>query len=1013
MKKTLDIKKLILLNMPYLLMGLFATNFGEAWRMAQGADASAKMLSFFSTLPVALASWWPSLHPLDLLVGLCCGAGLRLAVYLKSKNAKKYRHGMEYGSARWGTHEDIAPYVDPVFQNNVILTKTESLTMNSRPKDPKTARNKNVLVIGGSGSGKTRFWLKPNLMQMHSSYVVTDPKGTILVECGKMLQRGTPKIRPKLGKDHQPVKDRHGNPVYETVKDKNGKVVYEPYRIKVLNTINFKKSMHYNPFAYLHSEKDILKLVTTLIANTKGEGKAGDDFWVKAETLLYCALIGYIHYEAPVEEQNFATLIEFINAMEVREDDEEFKNPVDLMFDALEAEKPNHFAVRQYKKYKLAAGVVCSKRLLNQAVGKSLRTHNLKPKKGAQVMRKNEKITALYERLSRDDFGKDDDQQRESNSISNQKAMLEEFAARQGFTNIVHFTDDGISGTCFDRPGFLAMMKEVEAGNVEYLCIKDMSRMGRDYLKVGQIMEILRHRGVRLIAINDGVDSARGDDDFTPFRNIMNEYYARDTSRKIRSTFQSKGKSGKHLTGTVIYGYLWNEARDQWLVDPEAAEVVKRIFAMTIEGYGPYQIASKLKEEKILIPSAYLAQHGEGVNKNKTFKDVYGWGSSTICNLLEKREYLGHTINFKTRKHFKDKKSHYVPEDEWTIFENTHEAIIDQQTFDLVQKIRGNVRRYPDGWGEAAPLTGLLYCDDCGGKMYVHRTNNGKRISQYTCSQYSKVPVGKLCTTQHRINEDVVLSLVSEMLKAIAEYAKHDRAEFVRVVQEAQSSQQTAEVKKQRIRLATAKQRVSELEVLLCKIYEDNILGKLSDSRYATLDAQYEKEQTELTAEISVLEKAIKSYEKHEKDADRFIALIGKYENFDKLTIAMLNEFIEKILVHERDRKGSIQTTQEVEIYFNFVGRFVPPAFGEVELTPEELEEIRKREERKDRLHQNYLKRKASGAQKRYEDKIKERKKAEIEAKKAAIRAEDIAKGVFVPVSSLPQREPMKGVQSA
>ncbi len=340
MKKTLDIKKLILLNMPYILLGLFATNFGEAWRMAQGADVSEKFLSLVAVLPGALQSFWPSLHPLDLLVGLCCGVGLRLAVYLKSKNAKKYRHGLEYGSARWGTREDIAPYVDPVFQNNVILTKTESLTMNSRPKDPKTARNKNVLVIGGSGSGKTRFWLKPNLMQMHSSYVVTDPKGTILVECGKMLQRGA----PKLGKDGKPMKDKHG------------KVIYEPYRIKVLNTINFKKSMHYNPFAYIHSEKDILKLVTTLIANTKGEGKAGDDFWVKAETLLYCALIGYIHYEAPVEEQNFSTLIEFINAMEVREDDEEFKNPVDLMFDALETEKPNHFAVRQYKKYKLAAG---------------------------------------------------------------------------------------------------------------------------------------------------------------------------------------------------------------------------------------------------------------------------------------------------------------------------------------------------------------------------------------------------------------------------------------------------------------------------------------------------------------------------------------------------------------------------------------------------------------------------------------------------------------------------------
>ena len=338
--KQLNVKKLVLLNLPYLLLGLFATNLGEAWRLAVGADASAKMLSFFSTLPVALGSWWPSLHPLDLAVGLCCGAGLRLAVYLRGKNAKKYRHNVEYGSARWGTHDDIAPYIDPVFQNNVILTQTERLTMSSRPKNPKYARNKNVLVIGGSGSGKTRFWLKPNLMQMHSSYVVTDPKGTILVECGKMLQRGA----PKLGKDGKPVKD------------KNGKVIYEPYQIKVLNTINFKKSMHYNPFSYIHSEKDILKLVTTLIANTKGEGKSGDDFWVKAETLLYCALIGYIHYEAPVEEQNFSTLIEMINSMEVREDDEEFKNAVDLMFDELESRSPHHFAVRQYKKYKLAAG---------------------------------------------------------------------------------------------------------------------------------------------------------------------------------------------------------------------------------------------------------------------------------------------------------------------------------------------------------------------------------------------------------------------------------------------------------------------------------------------------------------------------------------------------------------------------------------------------------------------------------------------------------------------------------
>ena len=343
--RTDKIRKYLIPNIPYLFILWAFLKLGTAYRLAAGNDFAHKLIGLGQTIGPAFADFAPGLAPLDWLVGIVGAVGFRLLIYFKSKNAKKYRHGMEYGSARWGTHEDITPYIDPVFQNNVILTKTESLTMNSRPKDPKTARNKNVLVIGGSGSGKTRFWLKPNLMQMHSSYVVTDPKGTILVECGKMLQRGA----PKLGKDGKPMKDKHG------------KVIYEPYRIKVLNTINFKKSMHYNPFAYIHSEKDILKLVTTLIANTKGEGKAGDDFWVKAETLLYCALIGYIHYEAPVEEQNFSTLIEFINAMEVREDDEEFKNPVDLMFDALEAEKPNHFAVRQYKKYKLAAGDICSK----------------------------------------------------------------------------------------------------------------------------------------------------------------------------------------------------------------------------------------------------------------------------------------------------------------------------------------------------------------------------------------------------------------------------------------------------------------------------------------------------------------------------------------------------------------------------------------------------------------------------------------------------------------------------
>ena len=316
---TKKLTKLLALYLPYLLLGLIATNFGEAWRLAEGKELGDKIMSMMGTFPMAFANPLPSLHPLDLLVGLCCGAGLRLAVYLRGKNAKKYRHGMEYGSARWGTAKDIEPFMAPKFADNIILTKTERLMMSNRPPDPKNARNKNVLVVGGSGSGKTRFWLKPNLLQCHSSYVVTDPKGTIVLECGNAML-------------------------------KNG------YKVRILNTINFKKSMHYNPFAYVHSEKDILKLVTTLMTNTKGEGSGGDPFWEKSERLLLTALIAYLHYEAPAEEQNFATLLEMLNTMQVLEDDEEYQNPVDLLFEELAKKKPNSFAGRQYKLYKLAAG---------------------------------------------------------------------------------------------------------------------------------------------------------------------------------------------------------------------------------------------------------------------------------------------------------------------------------------------------------------------------------------------------------------------------------------------------------------------------------------------------------------------------------------------------------------------------------------------------------------------------------------------------------------------------------
>lgn len=615
------------------------------------------------------------------------------------------------------------------------------------------------------------------------------------------------------------------------------------------------------------------------------------------------------------------------------------------------------------------------------------------------------KITSLYERLSRDD-----ELQGESNSISHQKQMLEDYARNNDLSNPIHFNDDGISGTRFDRPGFMAMMEEVEAGRVDCIVVKDMSRLGRDYLKVGQVMEMLRQKDVRLIAINDGVDSFKGDDDFTPFRNIMNEWYARDTSKKIKSVFKAKGTAGKHMTGQVPYGYLWaDEKRQQWVIDEEAAAVVRRIFAMTMAGFGPYQIANVLSDDKIEIPALHLARHGEGVNKTKEFKDPCGWGSSTIVHLLKKHEYLGHTVNFKTRKHFKDKKSHYVDESEWTIFENTHDAIIDPDTFENVQRLRSNVRRYPDGWGDAHPLTGLMYCADCGGKMYVHRTNNGKRIAQYTCSRYSKIPCGTLCDTQHRINADVVMTLVSDMLRAIAEYSHNDRGEFVRAVQEVQAAQQDTDITKKKKRLAAAQRRAGELEKLMCKIYEDNALGKLPDARYAALDEQYAKEQEALSGEVEELEKVVGGYEKSKKSAEKFIALIDKYEKFDTLTTTMLNEFVEKILVHERDRKGSVETTQEVEIHFNFVGRYVPPHFGEISLTPEEQEELRKKEERKNRLHENYLRRKANGKQRKYEERTKAQKKAKIEEKKRAIRLEDISKGIYIPVSELPKKRAKEG----
>jgi DNA invertase Pin-like site-specific DNA recombinase len=596
------------------------------------------------------------------------------------------------------------------------------------------------------------------------------------------------------------------------------------------------------------------------------------------------------------------------------------------------------------------------------------------------------KLVILYERLSRDD-----DTDSESNSIRNQKLLLEDYAAKNGMTNYIHITDDGVSGLRFDdRPGYVQMMEEVENGNVSTICIKDITRLGRDYLRVGMCMETLRINGVRLIALGDGIDTAKGEDDFTPFRTVMAEFYAKDTSRKIKSAYKAKSAAGKPISSYPPFGYLKSpEDKCKWVVDPEAAAIVRRIFQLTMEAKGPYQICCILKADRVPIPAYYLAQKGAGLHQSYTFPDPYNWSSSTVCGILKKKEYLGHTVNFKTRKHFKDKKSHYVDESQWEIIENTHEPIIDQTTFDNVQRLRGGIKRRPNGWGYTHPLSGLLFCADCGGKLYVHRVYNGKDKPTAVCGNYSKgsayIRSGIVCESGHRIDAATVMELIRDTIKAIADYAKTDKAGFIKSVQETLAAQQTNEVKNQKKRLAVCRKRAAELETLFRKIYEDNALGKLPDKRFEVMSADYGKEQDALEKEITELQSSVERYEDGSGRAKRFIELVNRYTDFTELTIPMLNEFVEKIIVHERDNKGKIESTQKVEIHLNFIGEYLPPSLEAEAPTPEDEEELRKVLERREKFRQNYLKRKASGKQKEYEQRYNEKRIARLAANKAAL----------------------------
>jgi DNA invertase Pin-like site-specific DNA recombinase/predicted metal-binding protein len=530
------------------------------------------------------------------------------------------------------------------------------------------------------------------------------------------------------------------------------------------------------------------------------------------------------------------------------------------------------------------------------------------------------KITALYERLSRDD-----ELQGESNSITNQKRLLEDYAARNGFKNVTHFTDDGISGTTFNRKGWNALLAEIEAGNVAAVICKDLSRIGRDYLKVGFYTEVLfREKGVRFIAVSNNIDSATGDNEFAPFMNIMAEWYARDTSRKIKTVLHARGNDGKHMTNSALYGYRKSpDDKNKWIVDPEAAAVVRRIFRMTIEGKGPFQIARTLTDERVTRPSAYMAMRDGGTRTPANAEDSHRWGGSTVKNIISRPEYMGCTVNFRTYKDsYKDKKHKYRPQEEWAVFEGTQEPVVDAGTWKTAQKCRKVIRR-KTSTGEPNPLTGLVRCAGCGGRMYNHLgTLAWKYDSQdsYSCCQYTKYP--PKCT-MHYIKTSTLRTLVLEAIKRVSGFVLLNEDEFVRLVRENSEIQSAETAKARKEQRAKCQKRYAELDAIIKRLYEDKVMGSLSAKRFDTLSREYESEQNALEEQIAGLQAGLARFSEDGDKAGKFMEIVRKYADLSELTPAMLNEFVEKILVHEAEgeRKG-YGRVQKVEIFMNFIGNF-------------------------------------------------------------------------------------------
>lgn len=586
----------------------------------------------------------------------------------------------------------------------------------------------------------------------------------------------------------------------------------------------------------------------------------------------------------------------------------------------------------------------------------------------------SEKINALYERLS-----SEDDLQGESNSIVNQKKLLEDYARKNGFKNTCHFTDDGVSGTRFDRQGLNEMLEEIEAGNVEAVIIKDMSRAGRDYLRVGLFMETLREHDVRLIAVNDGVDSLHGYDDFIPFRNIINEWYARDTSRKITASYKTKGSEGRRLTTTPIYGYIYDENKENWITDEETAPVVKRIFNLTIEGHGVCTIARMLTEGKIIHPGYrhVILREGKGNEASRNENEKYTWTGTTVAEILSKPEYRGATVNFRfSKKNYKDKNHTPNPKEKWLIFENTHPAIIDPETWETAQQCRKTVKR-ADTFGAANPLTGKLFCADCGAKMYNHRKAGGKPNYKseatgkiylrspadfYVCSSHTNArnSFKKECTLHH-IGTTSVRQIILDTIRAATASVENNEAEFMKKVLETSEIRQEETAKTYKRNLTKAQKRVTELNTLIRKIYEDNVNGKLTDKRFELLSQEYETEQEELEKTIAETQSAIDSFTADSMRADKFIELTKRYRDFTELTTPMINEFIDKIIVYEAEKRDG-ERFQEVDVYLNFIGKFeIPPQ----ELTEEEQREQEKLKKRREKQRRYNAKKREQRKQKK------------------------------------------------